>query len=247
MIAGENLDPRVKLIIVMCLSTMGVFIHNISVLFGILLISFLAAVIFGARVFTIVKKHKSFIYLFIAISIMQSIFSPSGASILSIKGVSILTMGGLEKGLIMMERMSVVLVSASIMTTTTTRKVIQGLVQWKIPYEVAFMTSIAIRFLPVFMEEMRDCLTAIQLRGIDLKKIPLKKKIQIYSYIFTPIVAGTFIKSQKLSMAMETRAFRAFPNRTSYLVLNMQLQDYMFITLSILLTIAVIIVSSLYC
>ncbi|MFA6941655.1 MAG: energy-coupling factor transporter transmembrane component T [Clostridiaceae bacterium] len=243
MIVGKDLDPRVKLIIVMCLSTMGVFIHNILVLFGILLVSFIAAIIFGARILTITKKLKSFIYLFAAIAIMQSIFSPSGTAFLSIKGVRILTMGGLEKGLMMMERMSVVLVSASIMTTTTTRKVIQGLVQWKVPYEFAFMTSIAIRFLPIFMEEMRDSLIAIQLRGIDLKKIPFKKKIQIYSYIFTPIVAGTFIKSQKLSMAMETRAFRAYPERTSYLVLNMQQLDYILIALSILLTIAVMIVS----
>lgn len=243
MIAGENLDPRVKLIVVMCLSTMGVFIHNILVLFGILFISFLVTIIFGAKILAVTKKLKSFIYLFIAISIMQSIFSPSGTVLLSIKGVNILTLGGLEKGLIMMERMSIVLVSASIMTTTTTRKVVQGLVQWKVPYEFAFMTSIAIRFLPIFMEELRDNLTAIQLRGIDFKKIPFKKKIQIYSYIFTPIVAGTFIKSQKLSMAMETRAFRAYPNRTSYLVLNMQQRDYIVIALSILITIAVIIVS----
>jgi energy-coupling factor transport system permease protein len=60
--------------------------------------------------------------------------------------------------------------------------------------------------------------------------------MKVYSYIFTPVIAGAVNKAQKLSIAMETRAFRAYPKRTSYLVLQMMLKDYMVTAVSFILT-----------
>jgi energy-coupling factor transport system permease protein len=123
-------------------------------------------------------------------------------------------------------------VSATILTTSNSREIVQGLVQWKCPYEIAFMVSIAIRFLPILKEEMLDVVIAIQLRGIELNKVKISKKVKIYKYILLPIVVNSILKAKELSSAMEMRAFRAYSTRTSYMVLKMSMTDYLIIALS---------------
>lgn len=242
----KNLDPRSKLVIVLCLSSLGVFILNIYMLAGVFVLSVLAALSLGCNLISIAKKMKRILIFLAVIAIIQSIFSPSGRVLISLGGLSIITSGGLIKGIMLMLRMCIIVVSAAIMTTSRSREIVQGLVQWKIPYEIAFMVSVAIRFLPLLTNEMRDTLTAIQLRGVELKKIPAGKRIKIYSYVFMPVVIGAIIKSQELSTAMEMRAFRAYPKRTSYMVLKMKPRDYIVISVSLVLSIATLVIYYTY-
>jgi energy-coupling factor transport system permease protein len=182
------------------------------------------------------KSTRRLWYVFFAIVVLQSIFNRSGEVLLNLGDFTILTTGGLLKGIEFLFRISIIVFSATIVASSNYRQVVQGLVQLRIPYEIAFMVSVGIRFLPLLKNEFTDILTAIQLRGIELKKVPFKKRMQVYSYIFTPVVAGAVNKARKLSIAMETRAFRAYPRRTSYLVLKMVPRDYAVIVISFFLT-----------
>lgn len=239
-----KLDPRTKLIIVLSISSNAVFIRNIYILLSILFISVLISWIMKSDFLSVIKRIKSLIVVLLLMVIIQSIFSPSGKNLISIGDFSILSIGGIEKGIEIFLRISIIIVSATIITTSTFREIVQGLVQWKIPYEIAFMVLVGIRFLPLLTEEIKDVMIAIQLRGIEVKKIPFKKKIKLFSYVFTPIVANTIIKAQKLSTAMETRAFRAYPNRTSYMTIKMCFWDYIIIAASLILGIGAAVV---YC
>jgi len=107
------------------------------------------------------------------------------------------------------------------------------------------MVSIAIRFLPILKEEMSDMIIAIQLRGIDIKKVKLIKKIKIYKYIMLPIVTNSILKARELSLAMEMRGFRAYSTRTSYMVLKMNRLDYLIIASSIVVTILFILIKAM--
>lgn len=232
----RKFDPRTKLFIVLCLSSMGVIIKNIYMLFVILLISIVVSKLFACDFFSYYKKIRNLIKIIILIAVVQSIFSGAGSVLISIRGMRILTTGGILKAAEFILRMSVVIISASIITTSNYREIVQGLVQMKIPYEIAFMVSVGIRFLPLMVEEFKDAMTAIQLRGIELDKIPIKSKLKIYSYIFTPVIAGSIIKAKRLSITMETRAFRAYPNRVSYMILNMRFADYFVILITFIVT-----------
>lgn len=233
-ISLHKLDPRTKLVIVLCLSTLGIAIENVYILLGTLILSVMVSTLLGCKLLSVVKKMKRVLWLFLAIAFIQSVFSRSGTVFLELGDVPLITGGGVLKGIIMAIRISIILTSAIIMTTSNSREIVQGFVQMKIPYEIAFMVSVAIRFLPILTEEIKDTLTAIQLRGVELDKIPVKRRIRVYSYVLLPIVISTIIKSQELSTAMEMRAFRAYPNRTSYRVLKMNSEDYAVITLSII-------------
>ncbi len=234
-----KLDPRTKLVIVFSLSSLAVFVQEIKLLIMVLTVSIGLVYLIGGN-FYFLKKARKFIILFIGIAVLQSLFSPSGESLLCIGNFPLLTSGGLIKGVRVILRMMIIIISATIMTGSNPREIVQGLIQWRIPYELAFMVSLATRFLPLLAEEARDVYTAIQLRGIEPEKLPLKKRLKLYSYLLTPILSGVMVKATEISTSMETRAFRAFPERTSYLRLEFQLLDYIFMILSLFFLILVL-------
>jgi len=238
---ADILDPRTKIVMVLCVSTLAVFVQNIYILFSVFSFTILITALIGGNLLLVAKKIGKMWYLFILIVIVQSIFVHSGKILVKIGSFQLLTLGGILLGVEFILRIFIIISSATILSTSSSREIIQGMVQWKIPYEIAFMVSVAIRFLPVLGRELKDVVTAVQLRGIDLYRIQIKKRLKIYYFIFTPVIIGAIRKAQKLSTAMETRAFRAYPNRTSYLVLKMNNIDYWVIVIFSVMTISVII------
>jgi len=235
----NNFDVRTKLAIVACISTTAVVIQNAYVLLFLLIVSIVLSALFYGDLLKTIKATRRLWYVFFAIVVLQSIFNRSGNALFDIHGFTLLTDVGLLKGLEFLLRISVIIFSATIAASSDHREVVQGLVQLKIPYEIAFMVSVGIRFLPLLRSEFIDVITAIQLRGVDIRKIPLTKRLKVYSYIFTPIIAGAVNKARRLSTAMETRAFRAYPERTSYLVLKLVLKDYVVMIITLVCTVAV--------
>ncbi|NLJ58325.1 MAG: energy-coupling factor transporter transmembrane protein EcfT [Tissierellia bacterium] len=229
----NSLDPRTKLLIVLILSSLGIIYNKVTTLLFLLILAILIAIMCKSNLKSVFFRIKKLLYLLILISLFQSLLTKEGNPILTIASINILTDYGILRSLEFILRMGIIIVSAAIITTSSSRKIIQALIQLKVPYEIAFMVSIAIRFLPIFKEEMTDMLIALQLRGIDFKKIKMKEKIYIYKYIFLPITTNSIMKAKELAAAMEMRAFRAYPTRTSYMLLKMDTRDYLFIALSI--------------
>jgi energy-coupling factor transport system permease protein len=222
----SSLDPRTKLFTVLLISSLAVFVKDIYLLLIVLFLSIGTTIILKTNLMGLIKKVKRFLWVFVAIVILQSIFSRDGTVILELMNIKLITDIGLNRGIQTIIRFLIIISSAVIMTTSNSREIIQGLVQWKVPYELAFMVSVAIRFLPLLQEEVNDMMIAIQLRGVDLKKIPLMKRLKTYSYLIMPMVTSVLLKSQELSVAMEMRGFRAYPQRTSYKVLEFKKADY---------------------
>src|SRR5699024_6681825 len=110
----------------------------------------------------------------------------------------------------------------SVMVEENSRKVIVALTQMGIPYTFSFMLLTALRFLPLFRSAFSNALMAIQLRGIELNKIPWNKRFYFYSSLILPVVAGAVISAQQLATVMESRGFGALPKRTSYVQVAMK-------------------------
>ncbi len=235
----ENIDPRTKIIIVLCLTSLAIIVNDIFVLLCIGLTSILVALLFGVKIFSLINRYKRLVILLLVISLVQSIFIRDDNVILSIFSIDLITEKGLEMGLRAFVRMVVILTCSSVMTTSNYRNTIQGLVQWKMPYKLAFMSSISLRFIPIFMEEFSDSINALMLRGVDIKNIKFKDKSRIYMYLLSPIVLSVMKRARELSVAMEKRGFGAYNKRSSYLILTLSFKDYLimglFITTSVLI------------
>lgn len=237
MTAASRLDPRTKLFLVACLSSLAVIMSHWAFLSGLLAVSILLLLIFGVSPRGLIKNTRIILYVVVFIALMQSIFVPSGQALISIGNVNLLSTGGLRLALEFVLRMAVIVASASILSTSNSREIIQGLVQWKLPYEVAFMASMGIRFIPVFAEEFKNAMIAAQLRGVDLKILPWRQKAEVIAGLFQPVAVGAIIKSRAVAMSIEMRGFRACPTRTSYLILKLQSADYAIMLSSGLLTV----------
>jgi len=224
----QRLDPRSKLLLVVVVTTLAILYTDVKWLFGLFVISLLFLYLGGTDTTFIISKTKRFFPLFITLLVIQSIFSPAGEPLLTLGSVHVVTLGGIVKGISVILRMLIVISSAMILLTSSSMKLVLGLIRLKIPYEIAFMVLLAMRFLPVLGEEVRDALVAIQLRGVKIKEIPLGEKVRVYTYIFMPVIVSSLLKAKKTAIAMEARAFRAYERRSYLYELSLRRVDYLF-------------------
>ncbi|MEL7646902.1 MAG: energy-coupling factor transporter transmembrane component T [Sedimentibacter sp.] len=241
MMSDIKIDPRTKLVLVLLISSIAIASSKLGVLAFLLATSLTVALVMKSSLPAILARYKKLLGVMAAIAVTQSLFQHAGKPLVTIGSAAVITDFGARRALEFMLRLGIIIASASIITTSNSREIVQGLIQWHCPYEIAFMTSVAIRFLPMFKEELTDMVTAIQLRGIDLKHIRFSEKLKVYRYMLFPIVINSILRARELSSAMEMRGFRAYPARTSYMVLKMNRADYAIITLSIAAAAAAII------
>ncbi|WP_414732244.1 energy-coupling factor transporter transmembrane component T family protein [Acetobacterium carbinolicum] len=223
---AARIDPRTKIVLVLCLTSMVLVVENLAFVVGIGIISIVCALLLGVEVLMLIKRYRRILILILTLSIVQSVFTPDTEVLFEILGIPLLTAKGIAMGVKTFVRMLVILTSGIIMSTSNYRETIQGLIQWKVPYKIAFMTALSLRFIPIFTEEFQDSMVALQLKGVDFTKVPFGKKTQIYVYLITPIILSSLKHAEEIAIAMESRAFGAYPNRVEYLVLKLKGYDY---------------------
>lgn len=227
-------DPRTYLVIAVGSSILAVLMQK-AYMIGVLTAAvFICTISFGVDLGRVFKKLKRLWQVIILVAILQSLFQPSGRVLLSFYDFTIISTGGLLKGIVVLCRLANLIMGGAMLAKCGSRSLIRAMIQMKIPYELAYMVSIAIRFLPVFSSELKDALISLQLRGVDIGRIKWNKRIKVYSYLMLPVVAGSIAKAQDLAIAMEMRGFRAYPKRTSYYILQMKPVDILIISLAMI-------------
>lgn len=129
-------------------------------------------------------------------------------------------------GLGVMLRIIIIIISAMILLSSSERDFLLALVQWKIPYEIAFMVMLGLHFLPILREEALNVYFAVQMRGTELQKISVGQKLKLYTRIMLPILSGAIYRAEQMAIAMEARAFHAYPQRTYRKRLKLKKLDY---------------------
>lgn len=86
-----------------------------------------------------------------------------------------------------------------------------------VSYKVAYTVSIALRYIPDVQRDYKDISFAQQARGIDLSsKEKLSKRIKNSAAILMPLIFSSLDRIDKISLAMELRAFGNNKKRTWY-------------------------------
>jgi energy-coupling factor transport system permease protein len=223
----KNLDPRTVIFANIAVTLVALFIRDIIILLAALILIAAFSALLGANPVRIIIKLRRFLVIIAAAALLQSIFVRAGTVLLEVAGVILLTSGGIAGGGIVLLRMGILLMSGAAIASCGMRRNIQALIQLKVPYEIAFMVCVGLHFIPLMMQEMQDSIIAVQLRGIDLKNIALRKRVKVYTYIFLPAMGSAIIKAQDLAASIELRGFRAYPKRTSLIILRMRMLDYL--------------------
>ena len=224
-----TVDPRVKLFLLIGLSTSALVSQQPSALSMLLATTLLILLLGGVKPVLLWVKLRYLFGLVAMLFLLQCVFNRSGEPLLSVYGSTIVTDSGFQTALLVCLRLLIVILSALVASIGDTRDYLLALTQCKVPYDIAFMVLAALRFLPMLQEEAKDVLCAAQMRGMRTKKTSLKNQSLAYIRIVLPVVAGAIHRAEQLSVAMEARGYRAFPRRTSMRRLCMKLADWVYL------------------
>lgn len=111
------------------------------------------------------------------------------------------------------------------LSTTTNEEVLMGLVGLKIPHTAAFTFATALRLLPTVITTASQVVEAQRSRGLDLEAGGPIKRLHAYFPLLGPIFLTTLRNADILALALESKAFRAFPQRTFYRASSLQPRD----------------------
>lgn len=229
----HRLDPRVKLI--------GTLVYIVSLFlfhsfWGYLITgSFLIGVILLSKVPIkfIVKGLKTVVFLLL-FTVGFNLFLTPGEEIWRL-GFLKITKEGLRTAGFMGIRLITLIIGSSLMTLTTTpnqltdgiEKLLGPLKVIRVPvHEVAMMMSIALRFIPILLEETDKIMKAQQARGADFETGGLIKKAKAMVPILVPLFISAFRRASDLAMAMEARCYRGGKGRTKMKPLRYRGRDF---------------------
>ncbi|MDE6015279.1 MAG: energy-coupling factor transporter transmembrane protein EcfT [Acetatifactor sp.] len=244
----HRLDPRVKLgttvlyiIVLFCFRN---FLGYLLAAFGLALVIRLSRVPFRFMV----KGMKSILFLLL-ITVVFNCFLTPGTPAVSLWKLTI-TWEGITLAATMAVRLSLLVIGSSVMTLTTTpnnltdgmERMLRPLKIFKVPvHEVAMMMSIALRFIPILLEETDKIMKAQIARGADFESGNLFKRAKAMVPLLVPLFVSAFRRANDLAMAMEARCYRGGEGRTKMKPLIYQKRDYL-AYLSVLCYLAVSIV-----
>jgi energy-coupling factor transporter transmembrane protein EcfT len=98
-------------------------------------------------------------------------------------------------------------INASLITiyTTSQEKIIAALQAFKVPYFLTIMVTTALSFIPIFLEELKARIRALQNRG--LAQDSLLKKIRTIHILLVSMTICVVKRAHKRAIAMEARGF----------------------------------------
>ena len=230
----HRLDPRVKLVSTLLYLISLFLFRSIS---GYLVATlFLVCIIRMSKVplSYIVKGLKPIIMLLL-ITVLFNLFLTRDGDVLAHFWIFTITEGGLVTAVFMAVRLIYLIIGSSLMTFTTTpgeltdglEDLLKPLNRIKVPvHEVAMMMSIALRFIPILLEETDKIMKAQIARGADFESGNLIQKAKNMIPLLVPLFISAFRRADDLAMAMEARCYHGGDQRTQMKPLIYERKDY---------------------
>ena len=196
-----------------------------------------------------VKGMKAILFLLI-FTVIFNLFLTPGEALVSVWKLTI-TREGLVVAIKMAIRLSFLIIGSSVMTLTTTpnnltdgmESLMRPLRRLHVPvHEIAMMMSIALRFIPILLEETDKIMKAQMARGADFDSGNLIQKAKSLVPLLVPLFISAFRRANDLAMAMEARCYRGGDGRTKMKPLIYQRRDalaYAVLVLYLVLTVLI--------
>ena len=246
----HRLDPRVKVVSTL-LFLISLFLFR-SIPGYIVATIFLVAVIRMSKVpFGYIVKGLKPIIMILMLTVLFNLFLTRGGETLFHWWIFTVTSEGLVTAVYMAIRLIYLIIGSSLMTFTTTpneltdaiEKLLGPLNKVHVPlHEIAMMMSIALRFIPILLEETDKIMKAQIARGADLESGNMIQKAKAMIPILVPLFVSAFRRANDLAMAMEARCYRGGEGRTKMKPLHYESRDRAAYTIVIIYVIAVFVI-----
>lgn len=217
----HRLDPRVKLVATLAY-IISLFLFD-GIVGYICAAIFLGVIIKLSKVpFKFIVKGMKAIVVLLMITVIFNMFLTPGEALITVWKIKI-TKEGLKLAGYMAVRLVFLILGSSIMTLTTTpnqltdalESLLKPLKKIKVPvHEISMMMSIALRFIPILLEETDKIMKAQIARGADFESGNIINKAKAMVPLLVPLFISAFRRANDLAMAMEARCYRGGDGRT---------------------------------
>lgn len=229
----HRLDPRVKFI--------GTFLFLVSLFVADSFWGYLLATCFLAGIIALSKVPVKFmlkglkpLFILLLITVLFNLFLIPGTVIWQ-AGFLKITREGITQAVKIGIRLIYLVMGSSVMTLTTTpnqltdglERLLKPLNHIHVPvHEISMIMSIALRFIPILLDETDKIMKAQTARGADFESGGLVRKVKAMVPLLVPLFISAFRRANDLAMAMEARCYHGGEGRTQMKPLIYQKRDY---------------------
>ncbi len=228
----HRLDPRTKLLSVI-LYIVALFIAKSFVSYALmLLVLSLSVGLSRIRPAALFKGLKPLIFILLLTGILNVFYTP-GPPLVEF-WIFRITYEGIRNAVFMLLRIMMLVCGTFLLTYTTSplsltdgmERLLAPLKRIRVPvHELSMMMSIALRFIPLLIEETDKIMSAQRARGADFETGSLVRRAKALLPILVPLFVGAFRRADELAVAMECRCYHGGEGRTRMKVLRLASRD----------------------
>jgi len=188
----------------------------------------------GVPIRMAMKSLKPVVPIIIFTAILNVLFTRGDVVLFEIGPVSV-TRQGLRLAAMMIVRIFCLIVGSSLLTYTTSpieltdaiESLLGPLKRLHMPvHELAMMMTIALRFIPLLIEETDKIMSAQKARGADMESGGLLQRAKALIPVLVPLFVSSFRRADELALAMECRCYHGDEGRTRMKQLRYETRDF---------------------
>ena len=231
---AHRLDPRTKLILTV-LYIAALFCAKWFVSYALTAALLAVSVkVSGVSPKALVRGLKPVLFLICFTAVLNLFYTPG--DILVSFWIFKITRQGIVTAFFMVLRIMMLIMGTFLLTYTTSpialtdglETLLGPLKKIRVPvHELAMMMSIALRFIPLLIEETDKIMSAQRARGADFESGNLLQRAKALVPILVPLFISAFRRADELAVAMECRCYHGGVGRTKLHVLRYQARDYL--------------------
>lgn len=227
------LDPRVKIWIALVYVT-SLFLDHNPIVFGFAFVVLVGYIALSKVPYKFILRGLKSLWMLILFTVIVNLFSVQGVRVLFEWKFIKITQAGVEAAIYFGLRLVFMIIGSSMMTYTTTpnsltdgiEKMLGWLKRLGVPvHEFAMIMSIALRFVPILIEELDKIMKAQMARGVDFKEGNLYIRLKKLLPIIVPLFVSAIRRSNDLALAMDARCYHGGEGRTKMKPLVYQKRD----------------------
>ena len=220
----HHLDARAKLLLTIAFIVMVFLVDNLLAYIPVVVFILLVTLVSRVPVIKVLKSIKAIIFIVVLMSIINLFANAEGEVYWSWWKLSI-TSGGVLTAINLALRLIFLVMGSSLLTYTTTpmeltdgmESLMYPLKLIKVPtHDIAIIMSIALRFIPILMEEVDKIMMAQKARGACFDRGGVFKRAKALLPVLIPLFVSAFRRADVLALALDARCYNATPNRTKY-------------------------------
>ncbi len=112
-----------------------------------------------------------------------------------------------------------------------------------VPYKYAFTFTSTVRFIPVFMNDMKGIMEAQTARGVEFDSGSLVKKVRLMVPLCIPLLVSSVRKANSAAIAAEVRGFYLRNGSSAFKQYPFAVRDYVALALCVVLVVVAVVLA----